>query len=289
MTVLSSSSPGTVTAQPRAKSSADNPAANTLLSVYGAIPLGTDGQVLTADSTQTLGVRWATAGGAQMADVYANRPAASAALNGLTFFATDKLMLWECVAGAWVLVVAYAPLVAALPPNPIDGQECLYQADAANGINWRLRYNAGSASAHKWEAGGASLPLFSEIVTDEALPVGGGWRNFPTVGPSVTPPLAGDYFTQVSAGRVRSSVAGVNVWMSYSIGGVDPGVGGSSTDGAQALIQTTNEGWTMSREQRKNDLAAGAALQARYETDSGTAVISMGRRSLSCVPVRVGP
>lgn len=48
---------------------------------------------------------------------------------------------------------------AALVPN--DGDECYLIADATNGVLWHFRYNAGSASAYKWEfLGGA--PLFGK-------------------------------------------------------------------------------------------------------------------------------
>lgn len=67
--------------------------------------------------------------------VYADRPPASGALNGVTYFATDKLMTWQCIGGAWVLVHAQPVIVAggaALPANPIDGQEMLL--DWTNGM-----------------------------------------------------------------------------------------------------------------------------------------------------------
>src|SRR4051794_26179942 len=66
-----------------------------------------------------------------IADLYAARPPAAASLNDLRFFATDKWMEWQCIAGAWVLVSVGAPEVSALPTSAIDQQECVLILDAA--------------------------------------------------------------------------------------------------------------------------------------------------------------
>lgn len=50
---------------------------------------------------------------------YAARPAASASLNGARYFCTDKLMEYQCILGAWVLVGAYARRVTALSFDPL--------------------------------------------------------------------------------------------------------------------------------------------------------------------------
>ena len=96
----------------------------------------------------------------------------------------------------------FAPaFVTSLPSTPYDGQIIYYQADAANGVIWQLRYNASSSSAYKWEfISGASL---YNIVGSNVY---GSWEsynsltygNLATVGPSITVPLAGDYMCDFS-------------------------------------------------------------------------------------------
>lgn len=58
-------------------------------------------------------------------------------------------------------------VVEALPENPVEGQEVYLQtaAMAAQGVLWRLRYNAQASSSFKWESvGGAPLQLITSGV-----------------------------------------------------------------------------------------------------------------------------
>jgi hypothetical protein len=90
------------------------------------------------------------------------------------------------------------PLVTGLPTIPSDGQEICYQADAANGVVWRLRYNAASASPYKWEVvGGSALAAFvaTSQVTSTAYPT---FVDLATVGPQIIVPLAGEYHAEGS-------------------------------------------------------------------------------------------
>jgi Carbohydrate-binding module family 5/12 len=78
-----------------------------------------------------------------------------------------------------------------LPSAPFDGQEAILVDSLTNpSYQWRLRYNAGSSSAYKWEfVGGA--PLASEktgIVMDMASTA---WVGVAV--PSLTVPRAGEY------------------------------------------------------------------------------------------------
>ena len=82
--------------------------------------------------------------------------------------------------------------VTSLPASPVDGQEVYYVADATNGVIWHLRYNAGSASAYKWEyVGGASLRNL--VVANETFPTAWAYNDLATIGPRLYAPLAGEY------------------------------------------------------------------------------------------------
>jgi hypothetical protein len=82
---------------------------------------------------------------------------------------------------------------------PQDGTVVSLQVDAANGIDWLLRYNASSASAYKWEFLGGP-PLTAGIATEEtATGPFDNWQDLPTVGPQVAVLRAGEYPCRGSA------------------------------------------------------------------------------------------
>jgi hypothetical protein len=106
---------------------------------FGSLTLGTDLSVANggtgasdAPTARTnLGVNYEAP---HMSGTYAARPAASSALNGVRYFATDKYMEFQCVAGVWVLMNAYPRRVSeppqvtpgvqgATPSGLVDGEE----------------------------------------------------------------------------------------------------------------------------------------------------------------------
>lgn len=115
---------------------------------------------------------------------------------------------------------AVTPLVTVLPAAPADGDEVYFQADAANSIVWRLRYNAGSASAYKWEYLGGSPLQVGPAYAPRTSVVYATWDPHAEAG-SLTAPLAGDYSfdygasicnyaTTLNSGRVTMGVNGAN-------------------------------------------------------------------------------
>jgi len=167
-----------------------------------------DGSAITAITRLEL-ERWG--GPTDMADLYANRPAASPMLNGLRFVATDKAMTWQCIAGSWILVSVFAPTVGALPPSPLDEQECMLLADATLGVKWHMRYRAASPSTHKWEWVGGDD--FYVTDTGHAGAVSGAantWQNInPGFGVAITFP--GDYKVEIAGSLIILSAASCNV------------------------------------------------------------------------------
>ena len=103
------------------------------------------------------------------------------------------------------VAAAVPSFVTSLPVGATDGQEIYYQADAANGIIWHLRYNAGSASAYKWEFVGGS-ELSSEVITQETT-TSSVYVALTTPGPSITLPLAGDYDVTIGTYATVSGAA----------------------------------------------------------------------------------
>lgn len=105
---------------------------------------------------------------------------------------TNSLYSWN--GAMWVPLLP--PAVTTLPASPVDGQECYFVANATNGVVWRLRYRAASASAFKWEfVGGApdylGMPSGTGLTSPSAITAVPG-------SPTWTVPLAGDYFVDTS-------------------------------------------------------------------------------------------
>jgi hypothetical protein len=128
-------------------------------------------------------------------------------------------------------VVAQTQAVArgtVLPSSPEDGQEYDYVADAVNGVVWRLRYRAVSASAHKWEfVGGVPVVTGGSEVHVSASSAFVELKG----SPQIKPPLDGDYdvtmdmlmsqqvagASNIEAAIVTNKVAGSAVLMNLFI------------------------------------------------------------------------
>jgi hypothetical protein len=79
------------------------------------------------------------------------------------------------------------------PASPGDGDIWIATGVDAAGARWKFQYNAGSASAYKWEFIGGS-DVLAEIPTDETLTTSTGAAvDLATVGPRHVLARAGDY------------------------------------------------------------------------------------------------
>jgi hypothetical protein len=167
---------------------------------------------------------------------------------------------------------------AAPPANPATGDLWLLPADAANGVNWVFRYNAGSASASKWEFVGGP-PVVVDIETQEAT-ASLVYVDLATVGPSFTIPRAGDYL--VEFGFFASNNTALDGFLAA------PKIGAAATadaDDAGGISATANASFYPSRSLVKTFAAADVCkLQYRAFT-GGTATFS--KRFLKITPRRV--
>jgi hypothetical protein len=73
------------------------------------IPVGADGSVLTADSTQASGLGYRNGSDS---NTFANRPACTAALTGETYYPTDGILGYRCNGSAWT---AFGPVTPVAP------------------------------------------------------------------------------------------------------------------------------------------------------------------------------
>lgn len=172
--------------------------------------------------------------------------------------------------------------VTSLPASPTDGQTVVYVASATDAVLWTLRYNAGSASAYKWEFLGGSVlgaitPTGLQAIADSASA-----HDAATIDNGVLVPLAGDYWARYGCQADAATPDGTgqiyqNVY--------DASVGGTVPVGQDVAFRSSNFG-SHATEYYLGGLIAGHTYRTRYRTAAGA-----GRRAapyLMLTPVRVG-
>lgn len=163
--------------------------------------------------------------------------------------------------------------------TPADGDEVVLRVDDAAGVRWRLRYNAASASAYKWEFLGG--PFLSSYVTTFETKTGTTYAALTTPGPSVTVPLAGDYEVELGCYE-RTNTAGTSSLMGYDLGATPA----SDSDSVQNDSPSASNGSSVLARRIKLAVPALTALVAKYRVGSGSG--SWSNRALRVRPVRVG-
>lgn len=100
--------------------------------------------------------------------------------------------------------------------TPADGDEAILQVDATNGIDWRFRYNAGSASAYKWEfVGGSPIEVYGSFGQSSTA-----WANNAAM--TLTVPRNGEYLLEVSATLYMYQSMNLFFWPGQATPGSDP-------------------------------------------------------------------
>jgi hypothetical protein len=166
---------------------------------------------------------------------------------------------------------------AALVPK--DGDEAFMVVDAANGVIWRLRYNAASASAFKWEyAGGADA--HSGIDTSEST-ASAPSVDLATIGPSFTIPRPGDYLFELSA-RASNSTPGWGALFGLAkngtLLGINHGITNIGGNGSFSLGTAFH---------KVTGLLAGDVIKLMYSNNGG-GTASFDMRRLRGQPIRLG-
>ena len=166
----------------------------------------------------------------------------------------------------------------------MDGQECYFVADAANGMLWHLRYNAGvGVSAYKWELVGGS-ELETTITTTETFTGDGTYRDVETLGPDVVVPLAGDYAVEFRNIALIPNSGGTS-WTAVVLG-----AGGAPAGATESIFGASSAANTRAVHAWRTKIAgltAAQLLRVRYAT-SGSGSSSASMRRLAIRPVRVG-
>lgn len=178
------------------------------------------------------------------------------------------------------------PTVTALPTQPYDGQVVDYLADATNGIVWRLKYRAASASAYKWEFVGGP-PLRSAVSGSLGSTGSAAYVDLTTTGPNLTAPLAGDYDADLHWTGSHT------IALAFGVAAVK--VGGAATVDANGVFGQNggaNGNWTGTARIRLTGVLVGDLLKMQFRSGSG-ATMSVGNSAngpctLHVTPVRVG-
>jgi hypothetical protein len=167
-----------------------------------------------------------------------------------------------------------APAPSTTPPaSPADGDIWYLPADAPNGVIWQFRYNAGSASAYKWEFVGGS-PTRSYVATQEST-TNTGSVALTTPGPSLTIPRSGEYSIEVGAFAYNTSIGNAAIIDLYVNGAsVSKSVYGGATVFNSVFVRHT-----------PSVITGGWAVALLYHVSGGTGFF--GERQLFATPIRV--
>lgn len=163
------------------------------------------------------------------------------------------------------------------PASPNDGDEWILPADATNGVMWRFRYNAASASAYKWEFVGGS-PVLRDIQTQETLAgAANAWIDAPTVGPQFQVARAGDYYATICC-AFNNSTAGIVFISGIAINATD-------ANPYNMLAQAPAGYWVAVSVGGRITAAANDYIRQRYFQGASGSLVQ--KRDLALWPVRV--
>lgn len=174
----------------------------------------------------------------------------------------------------YVTVAQFAAL------TPIDGDEVILIADAANGVMWHFRYNAGSASALKWEFIGGP-PMTAWVDTSESHAYAADQNQFvdlATVGPQVLAPRGGDYRSIASAQMLHSNPGTVRF-------GALPSV--TVGNGVESTVATSTATNNVTAQNEHFGLTTGQAIKTVYGNANTAGTISAKGRHIAVWPVRI--
>jgi hypothetical protein len=171
--------------------------------------------------------------------------------------------------------VPLIPYGTSLPPNPADGTEAILVDSVTNpSYQWRLRYNAESTSAYKWEFIGGTP--FRSYVTPQETTTNTGFVPLTTAGPQLTAPNAGEYKVMLENFSYNLT-AGNGAQMALFVNAVNSGV---------VLYGGANYYNHVYKSAPLTVSTVGYSLVCLYAAEGG-GTATFGERALSITPNRV--
>lgn len=205
-------------------------------------------------------------------------PAANIAPSKILLGANGQILQSVGPSVAWGMKITTSPISGGPPGSPNDGDIWIATGVDGAGARWSFQYNAGSASAYKWEFIGGP-----PITADNAAQVSGitSTVDIP-LDPNLTAPRAGDY-TYSFGVRVTPTATSIAVY-------VVPKFGATAIDSTnQALFYAPptvgGSSVTLGKQRRANGVAASALVQLYAHVSGGSADIL--ERTLSLTPIRI--
>lgn len=158
-----------------------------------------------------------------------------------------------------------------------DGDEAYVEVDAANEVQWHVRYKSSSA---RWRfLGGPSLA--ANVATAETS-ASTTYVDLATVGPSITAPLAGVMDAEISA-QVGASATGGNELAALKVGAAATADADAGGGYATAATQRNSAGRDLRKTVARNDV-----LKLQYRENGGGGQTGTWReRGLRIRPVYV--
>lgn len=173
---------------------------------------------------------------------------------------------------------------ATVPTNPVDGQIWLHQPTGTATV-WQMRYNASSASAHKWECIGGTPRVVQEMAAaSTASTAQNTFADTSTNALSYTAPFAGAYLVSFTMGVAVATTA-ATMYAGVRLGGTNPTIG---TNTVQLAAVTTNYGTLAMTNWFTGDITASTVISARTAHGAaGAQVMNRMGGILNVIPVRL--